>query len=53
MASETAGSEIDKEGKFDDSAYKEDAEKKAEKLTLDRMVKFDKTFKLIMDHVRR
>ena len=49
-----ADSEIQIElGKFDDKPYKEHPEKAAESLVLERMVKFDKTFKLIMDHVKR
>ena len=37
--------EIEKElGKFDDTAYKESPERLAESQTLDRMVRFDKTF---------
>ena len=40
-------------GKFDDEAYKEHPEHMAESQTLDRMVKFDKTFKMVMDHVRK
>lgn len=40
-------------GKFDDSAYKANPERLAESQTLDRMVKFDKTFKMVMDHVRK
>lgn len=39
--------------KFDDKAYKEHPERLAESQTLDRMVKFDKTFKMVMDHVRK
>ena len=47
-------SEIEFElAKFDDKAYKEHPEKLAEGLVLERMVKFDKTIKLVMDHVRR
>ena len=47
-------SEIEKElAKFDDTAYKTQPEKLAESIVLERMVKFDKTIKLVMDHVRR
>ena len=47
-------SELDTEpDRFDDTAYKEPPEKLAESQTLDRMVKFDKTFKVVMEHVRK
>ena len=47
-------SEIEVElGKFDDKPYKVKPERLAESIVLERMVKFDKTFKLVMDHVRR
>ena len=53
-ASENNDTEVDEElGKFDDTAHKDHPEKLAERLTLDRMVKFDKTFKMVMDHVRK
>ena len=39
--------------KFDDAPYKDAPEKLAENKTLENMVKFDKTFKLIMGHVRK
>lgn len=49
-----ADSEIQIElGKFDEKPYKVSTEKAAESIVLERMVKFDKTFKLVMDHVRR
>ena len=37
-------------GKFDDKAYKIQPERLAESIVLERMVKFDKAFKLVMDH---
>ena len=40
-------------GGFDDSAYQEVPEKQAEKLTLDKMIKFDKIFVSIMSHVKK
>ena len=40
-------------GKFDDTAYKKNPEQLAESQTLDNMIKFDKTFKMVMDHVRK
>ena len=47
-------SEVEVElGKFDDAPYKVKPERLAESIVLERMVKFDKTFKLVMDHVRR
>ena len=50
----TAGdSEINNELKFDDTAYKNTPEQLAESITLDNMVKFDKTFKMVMEHVRK
>lgn len=40
-------------GKFDDIAYKKNPEQLAESQTLENMIKFDKTFKMVMDHVRK
>lgn len=39
--------------KFHDKDYKAHPEKLAERKTLDSMVRFDKTFKMIMEHVKR
>ena len=39
--------------KFDEKPYKVQPEKLAESIVLERMVKFDKTFKMVMDHVRK
>ena len=39
--------------KFDEKPYKVQPEKLAESIVLERMVKFDKTFKMGMDHVRK
>ena len=38
---------------FDDTAYQDLPEKQAEKLTLDKMIKFDKIFVNIMNHVKK
>ena len=47
-------SEIEQElKKFDETAYKEHPERLAERQSLDRMVKFDSTIKMVMDHVRK
>ena len=40
-------------GGFDDSGYQEAPEKQAEKLTLEKMIKFDKVFVSIMAHVKK
>ena len=51
----TSDSELEtwEKKKFDGSPYKEAPEKLAENKTLESMVMFDKTFKLIMNHVRK
>ena len=45
--------EEQRKAKFDASAYQENPEVQAEKLTLDKMIKFDKVFLSVMNHCKK